>query len=104
MFKRANKPPRRRKGVWFGDNDAEKFDLEASVVINRSRFATTSYNIFDRVQPPQPNNARHPNGHEDVKASVKSTSEPQKARKQVSCPLFFTLLPLNDMCYRVHLL
>lgn len=100
MFKRANKPPRRRKGICFGDDDAEKFDLEASVVIDGSGFATTTYTHYDRVQVTQPSNldASRPDGRENISP----TSEQPKVRKQVSHPISFMLL-LNDTCSRVHL-
>lgn len=92
------------KGVYFGDDDAEEFDLEASVVANDSCFATTSYTRFNKVQMPQPNNsAPRTEEHEEDNAGVNSTAEPSKARKQVSLPSFF-MLSLIDACYRVHLL
>lgn len=88
MFRNAKKHKTRKGAVWISDGQDYDSGVDASVVVNGSGYATTSYTRYTRYEEntlPQTNilDAKHLDGQEDISTGVDSTSAPPNTRKQV---------------------
>ncbi len=94
MFRKAKKHKMRKGAVWICDGHDYDSGVDASVVVNGSSYATTSYTRYTRYEEnslPQTNvlDAKHLDGQEDIKTGVDSTSESSNTRKQVCHSVLF---------------
>jgi hypothetical protein len=94
MFRKAKKHKTRKGAVWICDGHDYNSGVDASVVVDGSGHATTSYTRYTRYEEnpsPQTNvlDAKHLDGKQDAEAGIDPTSEPSNTRKQVCHSVLF---------------
>lgn len=83
--------------VWICDDDDYDYGIDASVVVDGSSYATTSYSHYTcyHENPLVQTNVSGTKHEEGTEASINSTVGPPKARKQVFHHILFYAW-LND--------
>ena len=88
MYKRPKKTHKKIPGTWIGDDNDHNYTVHASVVLNGSSHATTSYTRYahaEASQPLQMNDLGTMLMDHGTNVGMDSQSEPSKTQKQVCC-------------------